>query len=1785
MDSDSLKRFLVHLPARSEYKENYLLKHSINKVLYYCITNEGDSLNKLFPSISEDELNDFKTNGYNFDLKRGTNIIRPFYLNKNSNKNYSHPPDKACARAFKMGEPVYNCEDCGFDETCVICSYCFNEQDHINHNVSTYTSHGNNGGICDCGDPEAFINKLNCKCQMKKTVETDDDFSDILNSLYKTMKVVIDYILDVTNFSLLTLPFIHAHVNKDLIALNSKSISNYSALPSGHYGGAIDLNSDDEWYLLLWNDEFHNLQQAVNSIRAGSGVDEGKANEIANRIDKDGFCILKKADKFEKLLEFKRLVEQDGLVATIISARDYMKEAIVRNLISWLNDILNFNQNSQIRNAAQSYFAELMLEPDFQLSKVFPAEFISGIASNEKKTYFENGVPYEGQIVNLNYHSLQEPVDKLNLLRPVTTLFESVKYDKLANSRLQYFLLFQIRLSKKIRKQLKLFFVSPFVTDLNTKNIFAKQFIEIYPNLLTIKALTDREEDLNLLRDITSQLFTCPLTIKNVLSNDQIGYIIAPIIDIIENFSSVWVNDFKIYVEESHNHEQIAIRKAISIGIHNLVNFMSLNFTGGKVANFFKPQNFTFLVLLLKCFQGFWPVVRKLGDHVEREILDFKIHLSISIPLLSSIRALSTSQSNNAGVDKAINLLLKLLLNRKWPKLEDGVLDFKVSAEPIGFINPLSSLLSFLLQNRGIENYTDFLEAYKAEFINISDISLRSIVLGSQAKTGLWVRNGLSISHQATLYFGSTMAEYTFFRDFHINQIGILFEDSTTAFKNMLTRWEIQSWYANEVKHEDTIYEEKFPSIIERFVTFIYNMVSDRSFFIHHSTEERAIRKAKLSMAYVLADKARSYTILKQKLDVDSIEISNFDDILYEIADYQPPSALVDTGLYRLKDSWYDQLDAINLFLDPNKFQTVSEALIKNKAKTKKIKEDNVVLIPHISLCDNEFVNKNIGNFVKTKHFIKLIYKLLQVAIDTSDETFLPHLLHLIHLIILDDELIHGEKYLNENFVSIPVSDLLLTIVESKMSKFVIQKADYLVDQFVKKDERIIECLIDCFGEEYVATYKKRKVNLFETETERKRRQAEERKNKILKKFSKQREKFITQNKDLHDEVADKKDEVKSTKFRTCVLCGEEENHDKPFGIMVSTTKPPIFWKVPDTPNDVTRVAFKNWDKDSIINSGNTYGIGYDTEKSQYEISKNIFEYNVLSTCGHTIHYDCFIRGAEGLRHYPCPLCHNLHDLFIPSFICASENKLDEQFTYDEPKNIKYNQIVQSNNIKDKMNHLNQNLLSDEYFSDREVYLDFMQVLYTPFHVLKTKEYLKVADGHEKAFNSFMNWTVALANTIRMNEIATRVNGREAYVNFLDQIPGAAKTLIISMIQARSLMPEYKSTSLINDDPLDLKDEVKKYWDSDDLLDSIFSEVVNLFFLTDESLATLTRLGMIKLICVSICSLIERFEEVDVSYFGYIDIKVDVSKDKKDLIEQIIHRYGYSLPYYDDLLAKTYICVEKLLMIYLRQIVIFQDCLTCQSLGDNTYESSKEIQTLKLDLESGNLVNALTKALKIPSYEKVLYHIIERTPNVLETNIFEIVQYSKIAKYQSNGILALDYPGIIHLVNLPSDYHSCILCCPQASRDHSICLLCSKWVQNKHFLDHMSKCSSNMAILFNPKANLLKTIVYIGSNPITIDIPAPYLTKHGEVKTQRYKGKATLNEFRYHYLNKLWLNQGLYGFVTRNLFGSNPAFGGVGIGGLNINLDRTNDIFDIDEDDEDFMWEDMDDDDVLFMPN
>ncbi|ODV95521.1 hypothetical protein PACTADRAFT_50235 [Pachysolen tannophilus NRRL Y-2460] len=1254
----SLKGTLASLAKLFEYTRTDSNKAIINdlvmQLLYFTATNGGKHLHDLFPN-----KNNFPDNVS--EILRGATAAGPFpkiadkfYVDGKEGKLSDINPihtGRPCSKKFKKGEPIYRCHDCGFDDTCVLCTYCFNKKEHEGHQVYVSIASASNEGICDCGDPEAWTRELHCNCEYQNTgkkskrdVVVEDDLK---MSIKATIDLVLNFIIEVMIHTNHTLPEVHK---------NLKSSSTLKGLTIDFSDDASFQDVEDQnnrsFCLILWNDEFHNYREANDRIQAVLECDEGLAHRVALNVDKEGRALLKNETDIDSIIDSYYIVQRNGLTATIHSSRDYFKQELIKDIVDWLTQFINF-PIFEIQSVIRQIFCESMTEAFDTTNTVVPT-YLSSISFNlsKEKECFERGLLTDqnkiprGGLTKFSKDEyavgdLKNAIDKL-----------LVADDKpLANSRLQYLMYFDVRYWKSLRKAIHNIITPVLVSNLSYKPVFAEQFVEIYPHLLNNRAYLDREWLLNIIQDTTVQLFTCPKTSLNILVNGNLGSILGPVIQLFEKNRSITENNDIIWrrrpiLSPSDNiSRSIMATESRSLSdIVQLIECPNINSFKEEHLCILKNQNLALLILLLEKFQSNWKIKRKEGEHVLTESTEFTVYFELNSILYSLVKKigqilLKVNKENETSKQIVTNSIILLnnflqLNYRKEKIIEQGdftVMDFVVAKEEVGFMNPVNSLLSYVLEyskwtdtailNDKIISFSLQRNEVRhhdnniCDFLRISDISLRAIVLCSQIKSGFWVRNGMLVGKQEALYTGSFMSEGGFLRDIHLEQCSIMVEPSLKrSLFNFLDRFDLLNWFLNKEQIEETKYDEKVYYIIEELIIFFYDLLTNRLPFRYELTEEQKEElKIKNLISFSLCREPLTYSKLTENFPPMALEHPKFYDILQEVSDFSPPRGLSDSGLYRLKDWVYKTLDPLSAFVDSSDFQETANAIRTELSNHSHVKADDIVLQPRIAKLEYPGVFENferVSKFFKTMQFAKLLYKLLQVSVDTDNEGFLPNLLHLVHAIILDDEISNGKNHQLQSIIEIPICNLLLMIIESQsISQSNIKKAEVILDLLFQKDETIIESsLIDCFGEEHIKSYRKSKPKngeASESREEKRKRLAQHRRAKIMKKFEEQQRQFANKNKKLlspespesskerNNNAIDKegdsimKDESEadeSSEIRTCILCQMPENNEELFGLPCFINKSSIFWKVPLNDSAAIKLNFNEWNNQNAIN-------------------------------------------------------------------------------------------------------------------------------------------------------------------------------------------------------------------------------------------------------------------------------------------------------------------------------------------------------------------------------------------------------------------------------------------------------------------------------------------------------------------------------------------------------------------------------------------------------------------------
>ncbi|KAJ2596788.1 E3 ubiquitin-protein ligase ubr1 [Coemansia sp. RSA 1721] len=251
-----------------------------------------------------------------------------------------------CGHVFKRGEGVYRCKNCSMDDTCVLCTRCFQATDHTGHDTSFSVNSGT-GGCCDCGDPEAW--KIPLRCRHHSSFDELDEVGlepiissagapfvpgynnsecpvSVKQSIELTIAVVLEFILETFATSPISLAqqFDEASIMED--ALNASMAIN-------------DREPQTKFAVVLWNDEVHSFQDVIDQCIEALLCSHMEAKKIAETVDSSGRDVLRVSTSIPELIDIATTMTNVSLSVSIRAARDVFREQLSASLLIWLRDL------------------------------------------------------------------------------------------------------------------------------------------------------------------------------------------------------------------------------------------------------------------------------------------------------------------------------------------------------------------------------------------------------------------------------------------------------------------------------------------------------------------------------------------------------------------------------------------------------------------------------------------------------------------------------------------------------------------------------------------------------------------------------------------------------------------------------------------------------------------------------------------------------------------------------------------------------------------------------------------------------------------------------------------------------------------------------------------------------------------------------------------------------------------------------------------------------------------------------------------------------------------------------------------------------------------------------------------------------------------------------------------------------------------------------------------------------------------------------------------------------
>lgn len=1310
--SESLRQFLFDVPFDLNFIISDLVKYEIRKKLFQIITCDGKYLNLVFPEIEilqlEEELQ--------WLLKNYVAYFAEKLQTSHGRNPHAFHSGQPCARVFRKGEPIYKCLTCGLNDTCALCSNCFQEESHDGHNINVSICVRENGGVCDCGDPEAWVKDFLCVYhEMNKSFERLRDMSpssELKRAVLDTVGILLDFVIDVMCRSDQQFSFPDSLNDAQWQSRTCGLDPHKYASDAGRY---CDNNIPDKFALIAYNDQVRHFRDAFQRIHLTSKKVPEFAEMVARRIQEHGRATVIRSSDVRLLYERQKILSSTGLSSCIRNVCDEFREEMCFEIVQWLEDFSSCDfvkANETIRNSFCQAFC----------MKWNRGVTSSGSTYTMKRSIAQLDVDLEIPMIN----RLNVDMPKIWKQEPkpwehIKSLCQECGYNvwdssggKHFGSRLQYLTYLDIRFWKAFRLSLHTMYASSLITNLKWKGLFCYQYCDVYPFISDMFLNLDGDPETNVMCTLSCQLFISPSNSSAILVNGDVSQI----------FKTIY-----LFLKSGNTHST-TMRNNFDLLMASLKNrrwgqlFFDIGYIVSRGQNSKVSMNEAIVPMtceLLALFQGKPTMKREIESHIEYENSDYTAFFH-AIPViyqladyisqcLKNVESFSSRQNSFKSAIIYVTKFILLLRGRSVGSKDHNEVDYAhendmtleqnemVIQSTASFLHPLHLFLSWLIEYASFnekDTLVDLLEtaskeccertpSFSSPILQLFYYPLQSVVLAAQIKTGFWVRNGFSVKNQYQLYKSTGLREQGFHRDIFLLQIYLICFDYENAIDNILKVWLLNDDFhdCNNCAYESAI----LPYILEECLGFFLHVLTEGSFLQNLTSSEITKKKIEDEIIHQLVLGNMSYSKLCSQIPDHIVTERMFDTVLEEVSYFKEPLSGKESGKFALKEAYYKKINPYYHNYTLNKKDECLK-LMKERAHRQTHQSLSEIVIHPMGIQKAEGIYSHIGEFTTSRSFIDFLMKCLQFVLSSGTQKFdglLDTLLHLVHTCALES---------SRNSFQNDFCTKIFNEASTEISLVHLLYSGLLRDEF-KEHHSKIRAIFKCFEvrlENFVSLVCQR-IKHFEpkyleasfgssseNDIERKKKTALQRQAKLMEKFRRQQSLFLSKN-DINAEYSDAEMEDADSegwKFPDshCILCQDTAKDAGPFGLIVHISRSSEFRYVPfedkywflkafsdnanlneseiDAPPELKTKRFRDFMRYVELNS--VIGPGFSDAK--YINTKLI-----SLTCGHGMHFNCYVQYLSSNRSRSNHITRNTPDnIEHREFLCPLCKALNNMF-------------------------------------------------------------------------------------------------------------------------------------------------------------------------------------------------------------------------------------------------------------------------------------------------------------------------------------------------------------------------------------------------------------------------------------------------------------------------------------------------------------------------------------------
>jgi hypothetical protein len=252
-----------------------------------------------------------------------------------------------CGYLFQRNDIVFNCKTCQSDETCVLCLKCFQNGNHEGHDVFFHRT--SPGGVCDCGDSEAWAPEGFCVFHGQRDGNTantsnsenagalPDEIVQVADALFAA---IVDFCVEMAKRSMQVFDaeFVDANGRQTLHELRQQ-------LQTSGYTLEHAQQLERMFHVRICNDDVHSDEDLIHSL---SQKRIPRAEDLVRAIDSNGSEIVARDLTLRDALTLMQALKSEGWHVCVVQDRFIHDEDVLLRVSQWIKAICSLSKQLHV---------------------------------------------------------------------------------------------------------------------------------------------------------------------------------------------------------------------------------------------------------------------------------------------------------------------------------------------------------------------------------------------------------------------------------------------------------------------------------------------------------------------------------------------------------------------------------------------------------------------------------------------------------------------------------------------------------------------------------------------------------------------------------------------------------------------------------------------------------------------------------------------------------------------------------------------------------------------------------------------------------------------------------------------------------------------------------------------------------------------------------------------------------------------------------------------------------------------------------------------------------------------------------------------------------------------------------------------------------------------------------------------------------------------------------------------------------------------------------------------